>query len=106
MKIKSFLAKPYAAIVHKSIRKEMTTAVADQQSILQQLIKAGSRTLIGREHHLGDVKSYADYQQAIPVRDYEAFRPYIDQIKEGRMDVLWKGKPMYFAKTSGTTSGV
>ncbi len=106
MKLKSFLAKPYAAIIHSRIRKGMTTAVADQQAIFQQLMKTGSRTFFGKEHHLQDVKNHSDYQQAVPLRDYEAFKPYIEQIKAGQQNVLWKGKPMYFAKTSGTTSGV
>lgn len=105
MKIKSFLAKPYASIIHASTRKGMMTAVADQQAILQQLIKYGSRTLFGREHNLGDVKTYNDFKQAVPIRDYEAFSPYIDKIKAGTQDVTWRGRPIYFAKTSGTTSG-
>ena len=106
MKIKSFLAKPYASIIHSKIRKGMATAVADQQSILQQLIKAGGKTTFGKEHKLGEAKSYEEYKQAIPIRDYEGFRPYIEQIKNGQQNVLWRGKPIYFAKTSGTTSGV
>jgi len=106
MKIKSFLAKPYASIVHTRIRKGMATAVVDQQNILQQLIKHGGRTVFGKEHKLDQVKTYEEFKQAIPIRDYEAFAPYIEQIKEGQQNVLWKGRPMYFAKTSGTTSGV
>jgi hypothetical protein len=106
MKIKSFLAKPYAAIVHKRIQKSMQTAVADQNNILQYLIKHGSKTTFGNDHYLQNVKTYSEFNQAIPVRDYEAISPYIDQIKEGKVNVLWKGKPLYFAKTSGTTSGV
>ncbi len=106
MKIKSFLAKPYASIVHSRIRKGMATAVTDQQNILQQLIKYGGRTLFGKEHKLDQVKTYEEFKQAIPIRDYEAFSHYIDQVKEGQQNVLWKGRPMYFAKTSGTTSGV
>ena len=106
MKIKSFLAKPYASIIHSKIRKGMATAVADQQSILQQLIKAGGKTTFGKEHKLGEAKSYDEYKQAIPIRDYEGFRPYIEQIKNGQQNVLWRGRPIYFAKTSGTTSGV
>src|ERR1043165_9336112 len=105
MKIKSFLAKPYAAIVSARIKKSMATAVQDQQSILQQLLKAGSATVFGKDHHLQDVKDHQAYVQAVPIRDYEAFRPYIDQVKTGAQNVLWKGRPMYFAKTSGTTSG-
>jgi len=106
MKIKSFLARPYASIIHSKVRKGMATAVADQQAILQQFIKSGSRTLFGTEHGLGNVKTYDDFKKAIPIRDYEAFIPYIEKIKKGGQNILWKGKPIYFAKTSGTTSGV
>jgi hypothetical protein len=106
MKIKSFLAKPYAAIIHSKIRKGMATAVEDQKNILQYLVKTGSKTSFGKEHKLGDVKTYEDYKAAIPIRDYEALKPYIEQIKNGQQSVLWPGKPAYFAKTSGTTSGV
>lgn len=106
MKIKSFLAKPYAAIIHNKIRKGMQTALADQQAILQQLLKTGVKTSFGKEHRLEQVQGHADFASAVPVRDYEAFKPYIEQIKAGNQHVLWAGKPIYFAKTSGTTSGV
>ena len=106
MKIKSFLAKPYAAIISKKIRKEMMTAIEDQESILQQLLKTGAKTSFGKQHNIKDAKNYKEFSQAIPVRDYEAFKPFIEEIKNGKDNVLWKGKPIYFAKTSGTTSGV
>jgi len=106
MKIKSFLAKPFAGYIYKQVRKGMETAVADQQSIFNQLIKTGSKTEFGRDHVFGDIKSYEDFAKLVPLRDYEAFKPYIEKIKEGKHNVLWKGQPIYFAKTSGTTSGV
>jgi hypothetical protein len=106
MKIKSFLAKPYSAIVNNRIQKGMATAIADQQAILQHLLKYGGRTIFGQENKLNGVKTYEEYKQAVPIRDYEAFSPYIEQIKSGQQNVLWKGRPIYFAKTSGTTSGV
>jgi hypothetical protein len=106
MKIKSFLAKPYAAVVHNRVRKSMLTAVADQQNILQSLLKHGAHTQFGADHRLKEVKGYEEYKGAVPIRDYEGISTYIDQIKEGKQNVLWKGKPLYFAKTSGTTSGV
>ena len=105
MKFKSFLAKPYASIIHARIRKGMATAVADQQAVLQHLLKYGSRTIFGKEHKLNEVKTYSEFKQAVPIRDYEAFSKYIEQIKNGAQDVLWRGRPIYFAKTSGTTSG-
>jgi len=106
MKIKSFLARPYASLIHAKVRKGMATAVADQQAILQQLVKQAGKTLYGREHGFEHIKTYEDFKKAVPVRDYEAFAPYITRIKNGEENVLWPGKPIYFAKTSGTTSGV
>ncbi len=105
MKLKSFLAKPYASIIHSRVRKAMMTAVADQQSIFQQLVKEGSKTAFGKEHGFDQIKTYDDFKKVVPIRDYEAFKPYIERIKAGEVNVLWKGKPIYFAKTSGTTSG-
>jgi len=106
MKIKSFLAKPYASIIHKKTRREMMTAVADQESVLKELIKTGAKTSFGKQHHLKNVRDYQEFSEAVPIRDYEAYKNFIDEIKAGRSDVLWKGKPIYFAKTSGTTSGI
>ncbi|MFN8245348.1 MAG: GH3 auxin-responsive promoter family protein [Ferruginibacter sp.] len=106
MKIKAILAKPFANYVHRQIRRGMMTAVTDQQHIFQHLVKTGIKTMFGQEHGFQDIKSHEDYVKRVPVRDYEEFRPYIDRIKEGKHNVLWKGLPIYFAKTSGTTSGV
>lgn len=83
----------------------MMTAVADQDTILKSLIKTGRNTIIGKEARLENVNSYEEFKQAIPIRDYEQLKGYIDQIKEGKHNVIWKGRPIYFAKTSGTTSG-
>jgi len=84
----------------------METAVEDQQSIFTQLIKDAAKTEFGKEHGFADIKTYEDFVKQVPIRDYEAFKVYIERIKEGKHNVLWKGQPIYFAKTSGTTSGV
>src|SRR5919107_5280580 len=106
MKIKSLLAKPFASYVYKSVRRGMATALADQDAVLKDLLKTGQHTEFGKDHHLEKVTTYDEYSQAVPLRDYEGFKTYIERIKEGKHNVLWKGKPIYFAKTSGTTSGV
>jgi GH3 auxin-responsive promoter len=106
MKVKSFLAKPFASYVQRQVKKDMLNAVADQQKIFQDLLKTGSKTIFGADHKLAEVKTYEAFQQAIPIRDYEQYKPYIEQIKEGKHNVLWKGQPIYLAKTSGTTSGI
>lgn len=105
MGIKSLLAKPYANIIFKKIQKEKANAVADQQAVLQELIKVGSKTAFGKDHDLAAVNNYEDFKKAVPIRDYEGLKPYVEQIKEGKHNILWKGKPLYLAKTSGTTSG-
>ncbi len=106
MNLKSLLAKPFAQYIHKQIRRNSANALSDQETILKQLIKVGKGTVFGKDHHLEAVNSYEEYHQAIPIRDYELLKPYIQEIKEGKENILWKGKPIYFAKTSGTTSGV
>lgn len=106
MKLKSFLAKPYAAIINKKILKSIHSALEDQKNIFEKLIKQAQHTQFGKEHQFENIRSYEDYKNRVKIRDYEDFRPYIEEIKEGKENVLWKGKPLYFAKTSGTTSGV
>ena len=106
MKIKSFFAKPFAGYISKQIKKQIETAVEDQQSIFNHLIKVGAKTDFGKEHGFEDIKTYHDFVQQVPIRDYEDFKPYIEKIKRGKHNVLWKGQPIYLAKTSGTTSGV
>jgi hypothetical protein len=106
MKIKSFLAKPFANYIHKQIKKGIETAVQDQLDTFNHLVKAAARTEFGKEHGFENIKNHADFVKQVPIRDYEEFKPYIEKIKQGKHNILWKGQPIYFAKTSGTTSGV
>lgn len=106
MSLKSLLAKPFALFVYRKIRKEALSAVADQQAIFKTLIKKAANTAFGKDHSFDKIKSYDDFKKSVPVRDYEQLKSYIEKVKEGKPDILWKGKPIYFAKTSGTTSGV
>ena len=106
MNIKSLLARPFAGYIHSKIKKGMETAVQDQEAIFKELIKVGRKTEFGKDHQFDAVNNYEEFKQAVPIRDYEEFKPYIQKIKDGKHNVLWKGRPIYFAKTSGTTSGV
>jgi GH3 auxin-responsive promoter len=105
MKFKQYLAKPFANFIYKQIKKNMENAVADQQYIFEQLVKIGAITEFGKDHNFAAIKTYEDFAQQVPIRDYEAFKPYIEKVKQGKQNILWKGLPIYFAKTSGTTSG-
>jgi acyl-CoA synthetase (AMP-forming)/AMP-acid ligase II len=106
MNLKSLLARPFANYIYNKTRKGMQTALDDQDAILKMLLKTGKATVFGKDHHLGAISDHTSFAQAVPIRDYEQLKGYINQVKEGKQNVLWKGKPIYFAKTSGTTSGV
>lgn len=105
MKFKSILAKPFAGYVSKGVKKSLQTAVEDQEKLFREMLKTGNITEFGKEHRFNSINSYQEYQQAVPIREYESFKPWIEKIKEGKHNILWKGQPIYFAKTSGTTSG-
>jgi hypothetical protein len=106
MKLKSLLAKPFASYIYKQIKKGIGTAEEDQDKIFTSIIKSASKTVFGTDHSFTEIKTHEDYCRLVPIRDYEAFKPYIEKIKDGKHNILWKGQPIYFAKTSGTTSGV
>ncbi len=106
MNLKSLLARPFANYIHNKTQKSILTAVEDQDAILKYLLKNGKQTDFGKDHQLANVSSHETFIQAVPIRDYEQMKPYIEKVKEGKHNVLWKGKPIYLAKTSGTTSGV
>ncbi len=105
MSLKSAIAKPYARYVTDAVMRRALDPVATQQDVLAELVRFGGDTAFGREHRIHEVQGHADLVQAVPLRDYEGFKPYMDRILFGEDDVLWPGKPLYFCKTSGTTSG-
>lgn len=105
MNLKSLLARPFANLIYNRIKKGMETAVSDQEALLKYLVKAAKNTEFGKDHDFSAINNYEDFKAKVPVRDYEEIKPYIEKIKQGQQNVLWKGKPIYFAKTSGTTSG-
>ena len=106
MGLKSLLAKPFADYIAKRVYDAAKNAVANQEKIMMELVQTAAQTQFGKDHHFSNVRNYEDFKAAVPVRDYEALRFYIDKMVDGESDVLWPGKPLYLAKTSGTTSGV
>lgn len=106
MGLKAALSKPFAAFAVWQIDKWKKNAVVAQDKILKTLVFEAKETAFGKDHHFAEIKDYHDFKQHVPVQDYEGLKPYVDRVVNGEADVLWKGKPLYFAKTSGTTSGV
>ena len=105
MSVKSFAAKIFANVVHKKTQKWVHNPVETQQKVFQSLIASADVTQFGKDHKFSEIKSFEDFANQVPIRDYEELRPYVDRVVKGEADILWKGKPIYFAKTSGTTSG-
>lgn len=103
--LKSFIIKKLAARRKKAIEKWSNKPVISQENTLKKLIKSGQKTLFGKDHNFSQIKKYEDYKKNIPVVDYEGIKPYINKIIQGDRNVLWPGRPAYFAVTSGTTSG-
>lgn len=103
--IKQFASKIFASIVRKRIDKWVKNPIKTQQKVFQNLISEAKNTAFGADHHFAQIKTYEDFKRNVPIRDYEELKPYIERVIEGEKNVLWKGKPLYFAKTSGTTSG-
>jgi hypothetical protein len=105
LSLKSALAKPFAKRVYKKVQKWAKKPVETQQKVFQNLISQAANTQFGKDHDFKSINNHADFIKRVSVRDYEALKPYVEKVVAGEENILWKGKPIYFAKTSGTTSG-
>ncbi|MBT6746045.1 MAG: GH3 auxin-responsive promoter family protein [Flavobacteriales bacterium] len=105
MGVKSKLGKIYATAAVKKIKKWGERPIETQQKVFRELIEKASATAFGKDHNFSSITTYEDFKKAVPIRDYEDLKPYIDKVRKGEENILWKGKPIYFCKTSGTTSG-
>lgn len=106
MGIRSFLSKPFASYIANDTKKWSSFPVDTQFSVFRYLLKNVQKTAFGRDKGLEAISTYEEWKKLVPIQDYEDISPYIDRIKKGELDVLWPGRPTYFAKTSGTTSGI
>ena len=105
MGLKSLLSLPFARQIIKKNSKWKKNAVKVQNRLLFSLINQAKNTKFGKDHNFSEISNYSNWKKNIPIRDYEELKIYVQQIIEGEKDVLWPGKPLYFCKTSGTTSG-
>ncbi len=105
MSLKSFAAKIFARKVYNDTQKWANNPVAAQQKVFSQLVGKAKDTAFGKDHSFNTIYNHSDFTAQVPVRDYEDLKPYVERVVKGEADVLWVGKPIYFAKTSGTTSG-
>jgi hypothetical protein len=105
MNLKSKAAKIFASVIYNKTQKWAAHPVETQNEVFKNLIASAKETQFGTDHNFSSIQSYADFIANVPIRDYEDLKPYVEKVVKGQADVLWPGKPLYFAKTSGTTSG-
>ncbi|SOC79430.1 GH3 auxin-responsive promoter [Salinimicrobium sediminis] len=105
MSVKSFAAKIFASYIRRQIDSWASKPVETQKRVFEELLKKASETKFGKDHGFKNISGYREYAARVPVRDYEELKPYVEKVVAGEKDILWPGKPLYFAKTSGTTSG-
>ncbi|MFY8097710.1 MAG: GH3 auxin-responsive promoter family protein [Flavobacterium sp.] len=105
MSLKGFAAKIFASYIHQKNQKWIQDPVAVQDQVFKELIQKASTTQFGKDHNFSAIQSHEDFVNQVPIRDYEGLKCYVDQVVKGEENILWPGKPLYFAKTSGTTSG-
>jgi hypothetical protein len=105
MAIKSLAAKIFAKIIAKKTQKWVDNPLETQEKLFHSLIETAKNTSFGKDHGFETIRTHTDFIQKVPVRDYEELKPYVEKVVAGESDILWPNKPIYFAKTSGTTSG-
>jgi GH3 auxin-responsive promoter len=105
MSLKPFFAKLFARNIYRKTQLWATNPIATQQQVFEDLIRQARNTQFGVDHHFDQIKTFEDFTKNVPIRDYEGLKSYVDKVVKGKENILWKGKPLYFAKTSGTTSG-
>jgi hypothetical protein len=105
MSIKSIAAKLFAQYIHNKVQTWATKPLETQEKVFRDLIEQAQHTQFGKDHDFANIKTFQDFAAKVPIRDYEQLRSYVDRVVKGEENILWKGKPIYFAKTSGTTSG-
>ena len=106
MSIKQLFAKRWAKRAVNSTNKWVQNPIATQDKVFRKLLEKAKNTAFGQDHQFYQINNYEDFRKHVPIRDYEGLRPYVDKVVAGQADILWPGKPRYFSKTSGTTSGV
>ena len=80
-------------------------AIHVQEATLRAHVRTARDTEFGLAHGFASIRSVADYQTRVPLRDYLALRASWEAALAGASHVAWPGRPHLWVKTSGTTAG-
>ena len=108
--VPNFLLGMAGGIQYLKLKSVSRNPRRTSEQTLRGILTYAKDTVYGREHHFADILAakddkelYALYQQYVPAQEYEALRPYVERHKNGEANVLFPGKPIMYATTSGTT---
>ena len=81
------------------------------EKTLRAILEYAKDTEYGKEHNFAEIlkaktaeELFSKYHENVPRNDYEDLRPYVEKHKLGNANILFPGKPILYATTSGTTS--
>ena len=75
-----------------------------QEDVLFNLLLKAKNTEFGTQYGFSSIKTYTDFKNQIPIKNYEELFPYIRKLRMGYENVLWPGETRWFAKSAGTTN--
>lgn len=82
----------------------MLNPIDTQKRVFNDLIGSAQFTEYGKKYEFQHLNSIAEFQQKVPLNNYDSLKPYIQRILEGEQNILWPSEITWFAKSSGTTS--
>ena len=80
-------------------------AAAVQQGELVRLVETAALTQMGRKYDFSTCRTYNDFASRVPLHRYEDLRASIMRMVDGEAGVLWPGRTLNFAQSSGTSDG-
>ena len=75
-----------------------------QNELLFSLLKIAKDTETGKTYDFASIKSYKDFNERLPVVNYETIQPSIERSRNGEQNIYWPTPIKWFAKSSGTTN--
>ena len=108
--VPNFLLGAAGGIQYLKLKSASSNPRKSQEKCLRAILNYGKDTVYGKEHNFSHVleartagELFARYQEQVKASDYEDFRPYVTRMKNGETDILFQGKPVLYATTSGST---